>query len=80
MHSGPNTETHFKVILVSDEFDGIKLVQRHRKINELLKFELENGVHDYHFIYLQNEWKEKEGYVKDSPPAQVNSYISFELN
>ena len=24
MHSGPNTESHFKVILVSDEFDGIQ--------------------------------------------------------
>ena len=43
MHSGPNTESHFKVILVSDEFEDVKLVQRHRRINELLKFELENG-------------------------------------
>ena len=42
MHSGPNTESHFKVILVSDEFEDVKLVQRHRRINELLKFELEN--------------------------------------
>ena len=45
MHSGSSPETHFKVILVSDEFEDIKLVQRHRKINELLKYELENGVH-----------------------------------
>ena len=45
MHSGPNTETHFKVVLVSEEFKDVKLVQRHRKINELLKYELENGVH-----------------------------------
>ena len=42
MHSGTSPETHFKVILVSDEFEDIKLVQRHRKINELLKYELEN--------------------------------------
>ena len=25
MHSGPNTESHFKVILVTDEFEDMKL-------------------------------------------------------
>mgnify|MGYP003327324291 FL=1 len=70
MHSGPNTETHFKVVLVSEEFKDVKLVQRHRKINELLKYELENGVHalSLHLITM-DEWKEKDEYVKDSPPC-----------
>ena len=70
MHSGPNTESHFKVILVSDEFDGIQLVQRHRKINELLKYELENGVHALSLhLFTMNEWEAKNEYVKDSPPC-----------
>ena len=70
MHSGPNTESHFKVILVSDEFDGIQLVQRHRKINELLKYELEHGVHALSLhLFTQKEWKDKSEYVKDSPPC-----------
>ena len=70
MHSGPNTESHFKVILVSDEFEDVKLVQRHRRINELLKFELENGVHALSLhLFTKDEWKEKEEYVKDSPPC-----------
>ena len=70
MHSGPNTETHFKVILVSDEFNGVQLVQRHRKINELLKYELENGVHALSLhLFTMDEWKEKKEYVKDSPPC-----------
>ena len=70
MHSGPNTESHFKVILVSDEFEDMKLVQRHRRINELLKFELENGVHALSLhLFTNNEWKDKEEYVKDSPPC-----------
>ena len=68
MHSGPNTETHFKVVLVSEEFEDIKLVQRHRKINELLKYELENGVHALSLhLFTKDEWKEKDEYVKDSP-------------
>ena len=70
MHSGSKTETHFKVILVSDEFVGVKLVQRHRKINELLKFELENGAHALSpHLFTKNEWKDKSEYVKDSPPC-----------
>tara|TARA_X000000368_G_scaffold117931_1_gene92131 strand:- start:5808 stop:6110 length:303 start_codon:yes stop_codon:yes gene_type:complete len=70
MHSGPNTETHFKVVLVSEEFKDVKLVQRHRKINELLKYELENGVHALSLhLFTMDEWKEKEEYVKDSPPC-----------
>ena len=70
MHSGPNTETHFKVILVSEEFKDVKLVQRHRKINELLKYELENGVHALSLhLFTMDEWKEKDEYVKDSPPC-----------
>ena len=52
MHSGNSPETHFKVILVSDEFQDVKLVQRHRKINTLLKYELENGFMHYLFICL----------------------------
>ncbi len=70
MHSGPNTDSHFKVILVSDEFKDVKLVQRHRRINELLKFELDNGVHALSLhLFTKDEWKEKEEYVKDSPPC-----------
>ena len=70
MHSGPNTETHFKVVLVSEEFKDVKLVQRHRKINELLKYELENGVHALSLhLFTTDEWQEKDEYVKDSPPC-----------
>ena len=70
MHSGPNTETHFKLVLVSEEFKDVKLVQRHRKINELLKYELENGVHALSLhLFTMDEWKEKDEYVKDSPPC-----------
>ena len=52
------------------EFEDVKLVQRHRRINELLKFELENGVHALSLhLFTNNEWKDKEEYVKDSPPC-----------
>jgi BolA protein len=41
----PGSETHFKVLVVSADFEGLGLVDRHRKVNETLRAELANGVH-----------------------------------
>lgn len=46
MHNVPaNSETHFKLVIVSDNFDGLSLVARHRTVNKLLADQLQNGVH-----------------------------------
>ena len=46
MHSVPKgSETHFKVVVVSDSFDGLTPIKRHRSVNAALKEELESGVH-----------------------------------
>ena len=34
-HSGPATESHFKIVVVSSNFDEMKLIDRHRFINKL---------------------------------------------
>lgn len=45
-HSVPkNSETHFKLLLVSTEFVGMSRVQRQRKVYDLLAQELKSGVH-----------------------------------
>ncbi|MCK4205833.1 BolA family transcriptional regulator [Brucella pituitosa] len=38
-------ETHFRVRIVSGKFEGLSRIARHRAINELLKEELNSGVH-----------------------------------
>lgn len=41
MHSvPPDSETHFKVLVVSPKFDGLTLIKRHRMVNDLVKQEL----------------------------------------
>ena len=46
MHNVPKgSETHFKVIVASDKFEGKSLVARHRAVNETLSDELSSGVH-----------------------------------
>jgi BolA-like protein 1 len=41
MHNVPaGSETHFKVLVVSPEFDGLGLLDRHRRVNDVLRDEL----------------------------------------
>ncbi len=46
MHSvAPGSETHFKVIVVTQQFAGQSLIARHRQVNALLASELSSGLH-----------------------------------
>ncbi len=38
-------ETHFRVTIVSEKFQGLALIKRHRMVNSLLDEELKNGLH-----------------------------------
>ncbi len=45
-HNVPkDSETHFKVVVVSNSFDGRSLIERHRMVNSILAEELRSGVH-----------------------------------
>jgi BolA protein len=61
-HSVPaNSETHFKVTLVSPDFDGVRKVMRHQQVYKLLANELENGVHALALhLYTPSEWRDTE--------------------
>ncbi len=47
MHNVPlNAETHFKVVVVSEQFNEMpSLIKRHRAVNTILADELEGPVH-----------------------------------
>ena len=66
----PGSESHFKVTVVTTEFDGKMLVARHRILNKLLKDELNGPVHALSLNTLTpEEWQEKNGEVRKSPPC-----------
>ncbi|CAA6672411.1 unnamed protein product [Spirodela intermedia] len=43
-------ETHFNVRIVSEEFEGKSLVKRHRLIYDLLREELQSGLHSLSIV------------------------------
>ena len=71
MHSVPEgAESHFKVTVVSDRFQGEKLVSRHRLINQLLSAEFGSGLHALALhTWTPEEWYEKGGKTPESPPC-----------
>ena len=62
MHSVPaNSETHFRVIVVSSEFDHLSRVMRQRKIYQLLKEELAGPVHALaQWCFSPSEWQKQQ--------------------
>jgi len=45
-HNVPKgSESHFKVLVVSDSFEGKSLIDRHRMVNTALSDELKKGIH-----------------------------------
>ena len=74
-HSVPaNSETHFKLVLVSEEFMHKSLVQRHRMINQILSEELAGPVHALSLhTYTPQEWQERFGNIPLSPLCRGGS-------
>ncbi|WP_022941035.1 BolA family protein [Psychromonas hadalis] len=60
-HAVPeNSETHFKVTVVSEEFVGKLLIARHRLINNLLAEQLAGPVHALAMhTYTPEQWADK---------------------
>ncbi len=74
MHSvPPNSETHFKVTLVTDEFLGQRQVARHQRIYKTLAEQMRNGVHALALhTYTVEEWQQA-GKVPSSPNCMGGS-------
>lgn len=60
-HAGPpGRETHFKLLFVSPVFEGLSRIDRQRKIFDLLKDEMNSGLHALTLRLLTpDEWKAK---------------------
>lgn len=74
MHSvPPNSETHFKVVIVANAFDGKRKVARHQQVYGALSALLEGPVHALALhTYTPAEWAERQQ-APDSPNCMGGS-------
>lgn len=68
MHSVPaNSETHFKLVVVSDRYKDLRAVKRHQSVYGLLPDLLQNPIHALAMhLFTPEEWA-LDSSVKDSP-------------
>ena len=66
----PGSESHFKLVLVSNDFADKMLIKRHRMVNEILAAELKDQIHALSMhTYTEQEWQEQVGQTPLSPPC-----------
>lgn len=66
----PGSESHFKISIVSNEFEGKNLLAQHRMINAILALELQQDIHALALhTYTPEQWQEAQGISPDSPPC-----------
>lgn len=69
MHAGPATDSHFKLVLVSEAFAGKRAVARHQMVYALLTEQLQGPVHALALhLYTPEEWHQAT--VPPSPRCQ----------
>lgn len=64
----PGSETHFKVLLVSDRFDGLPRVRRHQAVYGAVAELMNQPIHALALhLYSPREWESREAAVPESP-------------
>ncbi|MFC3094334.1 BolA/IbaG family iron-sulfur metabolism protein [Alteromonas sediminis] len=76
-HNVPEgAQSHFNVTIVSSHFDGKRLIQRHRMVNELLAEALQGPVHALALhTFTLDEWEKRGGQVQPSPACLGGSKL-----
>lgn len=71
-HNVPaGSESHFNVTVVSEAFEGLMLIKRHRLVNAALKDELAGQIHALALHTLTPaEWAAQGGQVPESPDCR----------
>ena len=70
-HNVPaGSESHFRVVIVSEGFEERRLIDRHRMVNAVLTEELAGSVHALALhTYTFRDWKDRFGDTPMSPPC-----------
>lgn len=64
----PNSETHFRVVLVSEAFQGKRKVARHQAVYASVSAQLAGPVHALALhTYTPEEWRDRSGAAPESP-------------
>lgn len=67
----PGSESHFKVTVVSGQFEGLKLRERHQAVYQVLEEELSGGVHALSIrAQTPEQWEAAGGETHQTPDCR----------
>ena len=70
----PGSESHFKLVVVSQAFESLSLIQRHQKVNGILEKELKEDIHALSMeTHTDLEWEQRAGRTMTSPQCHGGS-------
>ena len=70
----PNSETHFKVVLVTEQFSGSSRVSRHQQVYAVLATQMEGPVHALALhTFSPDEWQQRGQQAQASPECKGGS-------
>ena len=77
MHSVPaGAESHFRLLIVSNAFEGQSLVQRHQAVYRALAEEMSGQIHALAMqTFTPSEWSEREHQRAESPECLGGSKV-----
>ena len=65
----PDSESHFRVLIVSEKFEGLSLIKRHQKVHQIVAKEIK-AIHAFSQQSLTpEEFKNRGGIIPASPPC-----------
>lgn len=68
-------ESHFKVVVVSKQFEPLKQIDRHRLINTILAEEFSKGLHALSLHpYTPDQWVKISNNIPKSPSCQSGKH------
>ena len=70
-HVPKGSETHFKVVLVSEQFVNVPPVKRHQQVYRVMAQELQKAIHALALhTFTHSEWERQAGKVIASPKCR----------
>ncbi|WP_118985109.1 transcriptional regulator BolA [Photorhabdus sp. CRCIA-P01] len=77
-HNVPvGSESHFKIVIISNKFVGERMLNRHRSVYGVLSAELSAGVHALALhTYTEKEWNELQDTVLASPACRGGNIVA----
>ena len=68
-HNVPEkSESHFLAVIVSEKFQGLSAIKRHRLTHSLVRGEIERRIHAFSLrTFTPDEWLERGGRLPPSP-------------